>query len=126
MQIHVLEIDNSPSHPIEEQIKGTLKDVYNFLTKNYFNKTDFETLEDIKNEGVNIKSYDHREFDILNGKALKFKHNRIIIGYIIISYKGFKFKTGKPSDAQCLSWDFETFNEALNHATEYINNYKNI
>lgn len=126
METHLITIGNYPSHPIEEVVKGNERDVYNFLTKEYFNKIDYPTLAEIKADGVEIKSYDHREFNIINGDILKFKRGRKIIGYIKQSIKGFKFCTGKPSDAMCLSWDYSTFNEAIKTASEYTTNYNSI
>lgn len=53
-----------------------------------------------------------------------FKHNRKYIYYIEKSLNNdFIVKTGKPSDAYCLSWQYKTEIEAIATATEFYTNY---
>jgi len=52
----------------------------------------------------------------------KYTHNRKIVCYIIATKNGFQVKTGKPSDSSCISWDYETMEQAEKTAEEYFNN----
>lgn len=54
-----------------------------------------------------------------------YKLKNKIIGYIRASGNGFRFCTGKPSDAFCLSWYYTNFTDAEATAAEYVQNYAN-
>lgn len=56
-------------------------------------------------------------------KTYKLKNK--IIGYIRTSGDGFRFCTGKPSAAACLSWYYANITDAEATAAEYITNYAN-
>lgn len=53
-----------------------------------------------------------------------YKNKRRIICYIIQTAAGaFKVCTGKPSDSECISWKYNTLEEAESTAEEYFINY---
>jgi len=58
-------------------------------------------------------------------KITYFRHNKKIVCYI----KSYENKhvacTGKPSDASCIGWTYNTFEEAEFTAKEYFNNRTN-
>jgi len=54
-----------------------------------------------------------------------FKHNRKTVCYIEQYKDKFHVKTGKPSDASCISWTYDNLNDAETTATEYFNNRTN-
>jgi hypothetical protein len=60
----------------------------------------------------------------MNSTKLKvFKHNRKIICYIK-EFKGIYYvNTGKPSDANCISWTYNNIQEAEKTANEFFTNY---
>ena len=59
-----------------------------------------------------------------------FKHNKKIVCYIskynsnFTNYQDkYVLSTGKPSDKNCLSWNYENLTDAQNTAKEYLKNY---
>lgn len=52
-----------------------------------------------------------------------YKKERKIICYIKQNANGFIVCTGKPSDASCLSWQYNNIQEAQKTAKEYFNNF---
>jgi hypothetical protein len=57
-------------------------------------------------------------------KIYRFK--RAIICYIKQVNNGYKVCTGKPSDAFCISWYYDSLEEAERTAQEYFDNYTSI
>ena len=51
-----------------------------------------------------------------------FKKNRKIICYITGNNTGFRVCTGKPSDANCIGWSYDSLEDAEFTANEYFNN----
>lgn len=53
-------------------------------------------------------------------KTYLYKKNRRIICYIQANKKGWEVCTGKPSDASCLSWQYDNLKDAEKTANEYL------
>lgn len=54
------------------------------------------------------------------------KHNKKIICYITLTNNKYIVCTGKPSDASCLNWSYDSLQAAELTAHEYFNNYTSI
>lgn len=52
-----------------------------------------------------------------------YKNGRRVVCYIQETRNGWRTCTGKPSDATCLAWHYETRAEAEKTAAEYLANY---
>ena len=61
-------------------------------------------------------------------ERILFKKGRRIICYIDIMPNKIEVKTGKPSDACCISWHYQLdeLERAKETATEFFNNYTSI
>lgn len=61
-------------------------------------------------------------------ERILFKKGRRIICFIDIMPDKIKVRTGKPSDATCISWTYQPseLEKAKATATEFFNNYTNI
>jgi hypothetical protein len=58
-------------------------------------------------------------------KPLLYKKDKKIICYIKQNSNGFIVCTGKPSDATCVSWQYDNLKDAEFTANEYFNNRTN-
>ena len=69
-----------------------------------------------------------KERDMRTTERILFKKGRTIICYIDIMPEKIKVRTGKPSDACCISWDYKPseLEKAKATATEFFNNYTRI
>ncbi len=54
-----------------------------------------------------------------------YRYKKQIICYIQESKTGYFVKTGKPSDKTCISWKYDTLEDAQTLANEYYVNYIN-
>ena len=61
-------------------------------------------------------------------ERILFKKGRSIICYIDIMPEKIKVRTGKPSDATCIAWEYKPseLEKAKATATEFFNNYTSI
>ena len=61
-------------------------------------------------------------------ERILFKKDRTIICYIDIMPEKIKVRTGKPSDATCIAWEYKPseLEQAKATATEFFNNYTSI
>ena len=51
---------------------------------------------------------------------IRFKVGRKIKGYVIEDGGKYKFKTGKPSDVSCFSWEYDLIENAILLAHDYM------
>lgn len=57
----------------------------------------------------------------------QWKNKRKIICYIYATLRGtYRLCTGKPSDIQCISWEYDNVQDAVNTGNEYFNNVTNL
>ena len=57
----------------------------------------------------------------------QWKNKRKIVCYMCKTSKGtYKVCTGKPSDVQCISWEYNNMQDATFTGNEYFNNVTNI
>lgn len=61
-------------------------------------------------------------------ERILFKKGRAIVCYIDILPEKIKVRTGKPSDACCIAWEYKPneLERAKATATEFFNNYTSI
>ena len=117
MKIEINFNDNNGN--LETYIFNSEKEIIKFFKNTFIG--DFETMQDIENEFDSIVYRTDQEFEILKGNKQIFKIDKKIKGYKK-TYKGFSFCTGKPSDKDCISWNYKNYKDSLITAKEYINN----